>query len=548
MISLSTTVTQADLTAAEAVIRTTLQEQDSTLDLSAGGAVDGLLSHGNAIAAASITVEANKLALSSQLQAIAAGTVTVEDADLDQLMTSYFLTRKTASAASGTITVIVNSNQQYNFVSGYRWKVGSSIYQTTGQVTVYPVGTVLVENANQVVLKQVYDSVSGALYRFDISVTSQTTGSNAGLSTNDSLSPDPGFSGFARAYAATNFSVGQSAETNAQFATRALAGLSAKVLVGNDGLSALLPTLYTNAYGSFVGADDVLQTRDRQNVFNISTGGKADLYVKSGPIATKTILVTATVTDYTTRTAQITLTRAQASGAYRFTLEPYFTSTPPSGITGSVSVTATTHNAYTYTSGFNPALPASTDRAFSANQEVVLTFTDTRTTGSYVVSMTTNGQVISNTYAVTVEYMPGVEEIAAALRADSIRPAATDILVKAAVPLKVTLGVTCSRPVTYTGPDEGSIEISLAALINSLSMRTANLDQYVIGNLIKSINSSLTVTSLSMSGVIYAQDGTNVTVLQGVNGLVIPTDSTKKYSSNNVFFTTTSNDVTVTLA
>ena len=48
MLNISETISEADILEAKTALRATLQQQDPTLDLSAGGPVDGLLVDGNA--------------------------------------------------------------------------------------------------------------------------------------------------------------------------------------------------------------------------------------------------------------------------------------------------------------------------------------------------------------------------------------------------------------------------------------------------------------------------------------------------------------------
>jgi hypothetical protein len=167
--------------------------------------------------------------------------------------------------------------------------------------------------------------------------------------------------------------------------------------------------------------------------------------------------------------------------------------------------------------------------------------------GGYIVSMTSNGQVIEDSYQVEVDYQPEVLTQDGALTADAVRPPGTDVLVKAAVPCITTVGVVAQQPVEYNGPDADSLGASLATAINQLPISTESLDAFTISNLLASIEPSLTFMSVSMNGTIWGQDDADISVTQIAGVLTIPTSTTAKVSPNDTYFTTTSALVTVTL-
>jgi uncharacterized phage protein gp47/JayE len=547
--SLETNITQDQLATSRETLRAVLQENDPTLDLSTGGVVDSLLVDGNALAAANSSVEANNIVLSTQLKAIAEGTVTISDEDMDTLMSNYYIVRKEATPATGYVDFIVSENTTYSFQPGYRLRVGSILFKIPTIFFAYPIGTPgVTENDTTVFINQIYDDVTGYLYRFTVPITSVETGPDGLLVTGQELIPDQGFVGLGRVVATTNFSGGTDLETNADLANRALEGLLAYTVGGPDNIQKIVSTAYNQATSGTVGVNDVLMTRDRNNLFNISTGSKVDVYVKSGAIASTGIYVDAVVTDYTTRTARITLTAAQSVGAYRTSVVPYFTSTPPIIISGDVTVTGISHVVAT-NDLFNPEMPADIDRAFSANQSIEITFTDTRQVSgpTYAVSMTSNGQVISGVYSVSKEYMPGVQEAANAIYDSAARPPGLDVLVKAAVPCIVTVGVVATKPVNYNGPTAEDLSVLVANSINQLPIGTETLDTYLLSSILSTRAPGLVLQSISLQGLIYGQNSVNYTVSQSPQGLTIPTNITAKFAARNTFFTTSSDLVTVTL-
>jgi hypothetical protein len=550
MNAISEDITQEDIDQATTQNRAILQERFPELDISVGGAVDSLLVDGNVAITAQNDANVDQIQLFSQLQAIAEGTVTIDDEDLDRLMANYFLTRREDTLATGTVVFVVRDNRNYTFQTGYRLRTANQTYQLTTTYNIYPLGTTGVDFTldTNVEIQQVYDSETGYEYRFELPIESLEATPEAVLVSGDRLTVDQGFDGLGYVEANTNFQGGVEAETNQEFAARGLEGLLAYTVGGQDHIRKIVTETVQLSDSYAIGTGDPMMTRDRDNVFNIPTGGKVDIYVKTGAIASASYQVDAVVTDFTTREITITLSREQSAGVYRTNLIPLYLSTPPTIVSGGITVSSVSHTAWTDPAGFNPEMPDAYDRAFSARQEIVIVAIDDRQDGGgYIVSMTSNGQVIEDSYQVEADYQPEVLTQDGALTADAVRPPGTDVLVKAAVPCITTVGVVARQPVEYNGPDADSLGASLATAINQLPISTEELDAFTVSNLLASIEPSLIFVSVSMNGTIWGQNDTDISVTQIAGVLTIPTNTAAKVSPNDTYFTTTSALVTVTL-
>jgi hypothetical protein len=551
MTDLSTSVTTAMKDEARTAIRAILKETDPTLDISTGGVVDSVIVEGNVVVAATNQAEVNQAYLYQQLKAIANGTVTIEDSALDNLMANYYLTRNQAVQATGTVEFVVQLDQAYVFNKGYTVRVGGLAYSTIATYSVYPTTTTTVDFtvSTNVQIFKFYDAETGYTYRFRIPVTATVAGEDYNITAGTRLTADQGFVGLGYVQTVTNFTGGSALETNAEFATRALEGITATTLGGGqDHVQACVSEAYTGALSSAVGVESTMMTRSRGNIFNISTGGYVDVYAKSGATASNTIIKDARVVLPGSHTATITLTRAESVGVYRVQVIPRYTSTPPVITAGGITQTGVAHNLATLT-GFNANVSAPIDLAFSANESIVITFIDTRQTapGVYVVPMTSIGQTITG-YAVAIESMPGITEIADSLYSTEVRPAGLDVLVKAAVPCITTLSINAIKPVNYNGQSAAQLAALIAASVNQLPMRQKYLDAFTISNILKERSPTLQMQSVNMSGVIYGQNGTNINVTMLGDSLTIPTNLAAKVSYENTFFATQPNLVTVNLA
>lgn len=549
--SINESITQADLDTAKDANRAILQERFPSYDLSIGGAVDSLLVDGTSVITARNDADVDRVYLYQQLQAIAEGTVTVDDEDVDRLMANYYLTRREDTPATGTVVFVVRDNITYTFQSGYRLRSAEQTYQLGATYNVYPVGTSNIDFtvATNVLMEQVYDGETGYEYRFQLPIESLEPTPSAVLVSGDRLTVDQSFSGLGYVQAVTNFQGGIAAETNAEFVSRALDGITAQVVGGQDHINAVARTAVQLSDTAGLGAGSPLVTRDRGNVFNLPTGGKTDIYVKSGAIAQASYAsVTGVVQDVPSRRVRITLSREQSAGVYRYGVIPLYTSTPPVIVSGGIAIDAVAHLTWTATGEFNPEMPDEIDRAFSARQQIQLDVIDDRQDSlGYVVTLSAPGQELEDTYQVTTEYQPGVLELDAALTDDSVRPPGTDVLVKAAVPCITTIGVSASRPADYNGPTGGELAAELATAINQLPISTQFIDGLTIAAIVRDIEPSLTVNSVTLTATVYGQDGTDLSVSPLGSRLTIPTNITSKVSPDNTYFTTTSALTTVTL-
>lgn len=544
-------LTQSDLDAAKESNRAILQERFPDFDLSIGGPVDSLLVDGNAVITARNDADVDRAFLAQQLQAIADGSVTVDDEDVDRLMAGYFLTRREAVPATGTVVFVVRDNVNYSFQSGYRLRTPDQTYQLAQTFNVYPLGTTSIDFSveTNVEIQQVFDEETGFEFRFELPIESLEAVPDAVLVSGDRLTVDQSFDGLGFVEAITNFSGGFEAEDNATFVSRALEGITALTVSGEDHTQAVAEQAVQRSDASSIGTGSPIMSRDRDNVFNLPMGGKVDIYVKSGAVAqTSYSDVTGVVQDTGTRQVRITLTREQSAGVYRTGVIPLYLSTPPTITSGGITIDSITFLTWTPSSGFNPEMPTEIERAFSARHQIQIDLTDDRQDSSgFIVTMSSNGQLLEDTYQVTAEYQPHVLELDTALTSDAYRPPGTDVLIKAAVPCITTVGVVAIRPTEYNGPSGEQLAAALASSINQLPIDTQFIDALTLGALLRDIESSLVVQSVSLNATIYGQDQNNLSVSPVSGRLTIPTNTTAKVSPNNTYFTTDSNLTTVTL-
>lgn len=523
-------------------------EQHPSLDPSIGSVVDSLLVDG----AATLTVKnADNLRLVSQRQRlglIAAGDVQASDSEMDELAAFYATTRYEAQSAGGRARVVVRDNRLYTVPAGSTFTVGSLVFSIDRALTVYStIDPTAPENAPR--LQQVYDDETGFLYQFELDLVSSSTDPSAALVSGDRLAWLDGPSGLGYVEAVSNFSAGRTRETNPQLATRLLQGVTAQVITGRDNAQAVLRRAIPNSDLSLIGVNSPMMTRDRANPLGISTGGRIDVYVKLGGVARKGLVVDATVVDPVARTVDIALTREQAAGLYRAEIFANNTDTPPDVVSGLLQTIGYARQVWTDVDAFNPLVVEQVDMAYSARSTITYTVQDTReTAGGPVVDMSGGaGSVISGAYRIEISYQPQLIAVDGLLTSAAVRPAGVDVLVKAAVPAEVTVGMTVTRPIDYNGPDALALAAGMAAEINRLPVSTRQLDVFTLSNLLNNVENSLTLVNVSMSATVRGQNGLNIPV-NAINGVLsLPLNLDAKVAPDNTYFTTSQTGVVVNL-
>jgi hypothetical protein len=493
--------------------------------------VDGLVIQNQAFLAALHNSRLDQLSNASSLQAINEGLADVSDSDVDRLLSNYFITRLPAEYAYGQVKVVVQTNTSYTIQSGFRLAYSTLSFATNQIHRVYPVGSNVTETDTFRLLR----ARSDGKFEFTITVVAAQYGAASRLALGTALTIVTPASGMLSAAVAADFAGGTAAETNEQLMARAAKGVTARVVAGDQHTAALVAATYPTYQIASIGAGDALMTRDRYNILGIGTGGKIDVYTRtSNTVGTKTIQVGATVLNALTKQVRATLTAEQASGLYRVS------AIRPHGTVGSGGNEPDTYVRSPVTlAGWNPAIQAAIDAAFTARQQVQVTWIDTIDSGLFV-----NGEV--RQYDMDLVYMPDLTEFDAFMTAQDIRPGGTDILVKAGVPCVVSVNLQIKTLASYAQPDAAEIASAVANQINSLPFGTEVLSSYTIHRVISPLAPNSDVTAITLSGTVYGQDDIDYPMVGGTS-LTIATNTGAKFSPENTFFSCQISNVVVTL-
>ena len=528
-------VSAEEFTNAKELIISILGDRDPDIDLSDGSALVGLVVENEAYMGAIHGANYDTLNKSFSLQAIADNIVDVDDTFVDSLVSNYFITRREASPASGPVRIIVNLDVVYVIPAGFTFTAGTTTYETEEPIRVLRSGSQADQTSNQRVLTPRADG----RFEFTITVVATTEGSDGQISAGTALTIISPVDGMETASAATDFTGGEDRETNAELLARAQEGITAKTLAGPEHIQATLQDLFPGIKTTTLGIGNALMTRDRGNVFGISTGATEDIWVKTTAFPqTTTITVTAAATTDGAATFAFTLSGATAAGIYRVR---FIRPADLAGVQGVVPDSVTPIKRTDII--FSPKTPSQDDLFYGAIANLRVVFTDDQLTDDEIAAVVSGD---TRDYEVEVLKMPSVDAVSNYVYDPSVRPVGTDYCVRGGVPAVLNIDLEIQLPSGVVAPVVQDVQEAVAAAINALDFGTERVGVYTVHKAVAALLPEGEVAGVAMLATIYAPNQDEF-VIPATNYITIPTDLTRGFSPANTFLTCPPDNVGVTI-
>lgn len=422
---------------------------------------------------------------------------------IDNIATNYSVARSEGNKSIGNLKVTLSNNDTLYLPKGLTFlqPVLNLQFSTTAtyKITTNPV------DSTDILLKQVNKS---SLYYFILPVVAAEVGSQYKLP--DQLSLDlllpTSVDNFVDAKVYGNFSAGLDKETDKELISRFKSGLSHKTLLSKDSILHKASENFPNLRDlSLVTANDLEQTRSKQNVFGISTLGMVDVYVKTA-YGLETTILSLPATKISTGNWTLSLGPDDAAGFYKIiSILPQNV-----GLTGSLDFTVTydyDNTSYTTANVLNNKYEARFSKYQTA--EVALTFDETS-----IDDVSTEVAVGTMQYFdVLVSYQPNIKDIQNYLLDPDNRILCADYLVKAALPCFVTVNLklvrkdsTKSFPIDLLKQDifkyinslkfgESLYASSIIDLCHNYDIKTVQLPVRLVGDIFSDHSSVIRITS-----------------------------------------------------
>jgi hypothetical protein len=273
-------------------------------------------------------------------------------------------------------------------------------------------------------------------------------------------------------------------------------GITSPVMTSRANISAQLKTLPNiNIFDiSVIGAGDVESVRDKHGLFPISQGGRGDIYIKtSNTIQTTTIVKTCELVetiDANNARYRCLLSREDAPAAYTVTSVRGETSSKNLDVvheTRGVDLTGLT---------YAPDVVNYVEGAFSMFQTIMLEFVDNEM-GRF--GSTAEFPVRAD-YTIGYDYLPNIVEIQRHCINRSNVSMMGDLLVKAAIPCKVSIGFSVVVQQGQTPPDINTLAATAMSAVTNTGFMNVLPASVIIEAVQKQLPTGMFVSDFSMSG------------------------------------------------
>ena len=513
-------LTAHDVTQTEQLLVQMLQDEFPSMDLGRGRVLRELLIRPAAIFYALNGANMDELRRSMSLYNLSLNPALANDDIVDSVLSNLLLTRDVGANASGQIRVIVTSNVSTPVDAGAIFTANDLNFQVTRAF----VGVTSINNVVNTGSRLITARADGN-YEFLVDVEAVATGTSYNVSEGTRFITTCTIPRLVDLVSASDFTGGRATEDNAALAARATSGLSPRTLSGRDHIEALLWDNFTLESLSIIGFGDNEMIRDKHNMFELSQGGKVDIYARTAATPARTLVnVTATMLDAASNKLTVSLGRDTLDGIYDVLavyaagVTPFQTGeqTEPTLLDSLEIVNKSwAYNVTQTEDEFVPDVETADEAAFTRYRTMVLQFIDPG-------SSLTNGETA--TYQVYLLGLPNIAEIQDFVNQRNRRGPAADYLVRAPVPAMCSVGIQiAARNVGEVNTD--AIKNAVASRVNTLGFNVGHLPGSVIVDAAQGQIASDAVLELPLMllAKLYLPDGTIRTV-SGTDELRVPSN------------------------
>lgn len=446
---------------AEQQLYQTLAEAYPDVDLTRGFVHDIPIQLG-AVITALIEESASTLTDSQSLLAIEQNPALADPSLVDALLSNFRITRRTGTAATGRVTVIIDTAIGVVVPSGTAFTSGTLAFVTNRAYNVRT-SSALVVGPSDIALAAIGDG----RYSFSVDVTAATAGVDSMIRGSTAISPQFPIPHLVRAYADGDFSGGYNPETNADLVARLRTGVAASTFSNRGNVTALIQQ--STAFGrvlqlSIVGAGDAEMLRDKHTIFPLAHGfGRADVYART---TDRPLSVAASVTASFVGNAtggglwQFSVPRSLAPGFYEIS-RVALPGAPQSDV--GFSIVSDTRGVDLSGSSWVPDVTNAIEGSYSPYQTATVRFIDTVTSTLGLIPNTTTAD-----YDITLVAMPQIAAMQAFLGGRQVRGYGGDVLVKAPVPCFMRFSFEVSQPASSAATNVSAIQSAVASYVNNL--------------------------------------------------------------------------------
>ena len=462
-----------------------------------------------------------------------------DDTLVDRVLSNFMVSRRQATKATGVITVVIDSLFPVNIPAASQIEINGKLFVSDAAYAAKTSSANVIADTDRLL-----QPTGDGNFAFQISVTAVDPGIASVKRGNSAILVDRP-PRFVKAYAEQDFNDGFDKESTEDLIRKLQLGLSAKTIAGRSHITSLIydqPSFESVLGVSVVGFGDAEMKRDKIGIMEVSTGGCADIYIKSSrnpvvmAVVKQATLVEKTVNGY--GVWQVSLSRDEAAGVYD--ILQINAESDPSDKVGGFAVSQEIRAVDETNDIYVPRFRSSSDAVYSRYQTITLQFEDTTTITD---QLTVN--VSRKNYRLFVRKSPLVASIQAFLGQRSVLNPSGDVLVLAALPCFTTVNLTLHKRGGET-IDVAAIRSAISEFISSTAFPTKIYASSIIDTVSNYIPSSVGIVKCDMFGKIRRPNGTTAYV-RNAEVLEVPNEPALGVSGRTVAFYTSPSDIGITV-
>ncbi len=531
----------------EAFLVQLMRDSYPSLDLSEGTVFRNLMLRPAALFHAINGLDIDLLRQSMSLDAIAKNPALSDPALVDAVLSNFQVTRDSGLKSVGQVLIIIENLVTTTIDADAVLTFNGLNYFPTKSFVGVTTAAVILDDSQRLITKRV-----DGTYAFMIDVIAEATGSEYQVKQTARFTTETPIPDLVDIVAVADFQEGRSPESNEELIDKLKLGIAPKVFSGRLQIEAMIRnTVLATQAVSIIGFGDTEMLRDKHNIFGISTGGKADIYVRtqSQPRVIR-LIKSAVLIDAETKTWQMTINRDDAPGFYEIE------SVLPANAdleTGSLEVVSDTRGIDVSADGTNlvPEIFATNEGVYSRFQTSVVRFIDPELTADAdaEASSSSSAGVITRDYAVSLLVMPNLVALQNLASGRATTSPKGDYLVRAPIPIFTIVEILVKYANEADIPDIPTIQRAVAQKVQNLNFDLGRLPSSVVYDAVHSAmapNSTLVVAPIELYGVLRKPSGEKVSMRSG-RELVVPEIREESISSRTTLFFLPESSVSVKL-
>jgi len=515
--------------ASEELLAEWLNSYDTNLDTSIGTAIRELVIKPAALYYTSTNQDINTVI---DNLSISNGT---DDDITEKLLSNYNVTRKTGSTAGGYIVIYTNNNTNLYIPSTTIFTVGSeNLIISETYIGVANEDNIL-DSSRYRVLRQYNDDT----WFITIPATTESSTSTV-ISPGQTVTADTTLEDVTKIETASTFEGGSAEETTAEMKARTAEGITAKVPSGKAHVEALFTSLTTvNVQDtSVIGMGDAEMLRGKDNVYGVNPGGRVDIYSRTANYPSNLELtLTGTLIDPDTNQWKVLISKTDAPAFYLINQISHDTITGVVTYTGDIEYT---FSCDVSNETYIPDCSDGTQARYTKYQTAEAIFTFENLTDYTAVGDTT-------TFTVDVLLLPSINTLQDFLASSEYRNPAGDYLVKASIPMFISVEAVIKYSDYRDIPDEESLKEAIADAVNAIPMKRGYVTTTELSHAILQTDVDVVVQApMILSGFLYDPAGEQH-YYRSLDTLTVTEDLEQGVSANTVAFFCTPTSVSLSL-